>query len=280
MSSLSDVYFDSFKLDKPIDSKNYSKKQIIDFDKDGFKKDRRQKKKTQKKARRFSRPVDYFEYSQSVDQLDDIEEQIDLIILNNRLEKIESEFKSRVPTIIKYCANQIFWCSAIDRNILYRHLVARCCYCIEDSYIACDYCCDFDWNKYCNKDLKKNIYMLATELKKNINFKSSLFWTMDNNLPSIATYNSYIKNLLVDDYYYEDIYYYGINLNYLIFWNNDNWLKIKRKSLIIKLRNYVILRVISFYWLEQSQRRFYQLNGRQRILDRQRFINEFPPSNQ
>ena len=127
MSSLSDVYFDSFKLDKPIDSKNYSKKQIIDFDKDGFKKDRRQKKKTQKKARRFSRPVDYFEYSQPEYELDNFQEQIDLIIFNRRLEKIESEFKSRVPTIIKYCANQIFWCSAIDRNILYRHLVARCC---------------------------------------------------------------------------------------------------------------------------------------------------------
>ena len=271
MSNLSDVYFDSFKLDKLSSSKKYSKKEIVDHNRNSTKNDKRVKKKTQKKPRRFSRPVDYFEYSQSVDQLDDIEEQIDLIIFNNKLKKIESEFKSRVPTIIKYCANQISGCSGTDRDILYRHLVACGCYCDWDSYIICDYCINFGNMRYI-KDLK-NTHYLAKELKKNINFKSSLFWTMNNNLPSIAPYNSYIIKLLdLNEWRFYHFGTYNINLK---FWNKDNWLKIKRKSLIIKLRNYLILRGICFYWLEQSQKRFYQPNGRQRIQDRETFEKDF-----
>ena len=83
----------------------------------------RQKKKTQKTSR-FTRPIEIFEYSQSEYELDNFQKQIDFIIFNKRLEKIESEFKSRVQTIIKYCTNQIYRCSATDIDILYIQLRA------------------------------------------------------------------------------------------------------------------------------------------------------------
>jgi len=267
MNEVVDIAIDTFKFDKKINKPlRHTKKE-----KRRLQEVYKQEKK--KKLKRFDRPVEQFYDDYVIDDDKNAEDDIRNIyemLFDRETREVSDHYDVILPILIMYCAKRISGCSFSSRAVIHHYLCSGyyCELCRRNSFI-CIWClCDSERKHFqCKSDLKT----LIVDLKEKINCESKFFWTLNNSL--LSDFHIFVYNNVIEDCYYDGERSDLID-KLMGFWKY-NWPKIKIKSLWFKIKNYILFRSTALYWLEQSQKKHYQIDGKQRKEDMKKFSEDF-----